>query len=225
MRIVAISDIHGHTGGLQALQSELAAADLLIAAGDITHFGGAPEAAEVLDALLALAPRTVAVTGTCDPPAVGAYLEERGVGLDGRLRELDGVAFFGLGGSLPCPGPTPNEYTEEDYERILNGATSALPLVLVSHQPPYDTKLDMISTGLHVGSKSVRAFIEERRPAVCICGHIHEAYGVDRLGSTVIVNPGPFQLGGFACCDLSAGRAEITLKKISSRSARLRNPS
>lgn len=215
MKIVAISDIHGHTGRVNALAADCAGADLLIAAGDLTHFGGRREASEVVEALCTLAPRLAAITGNCDSAGVADYLTERGIGLDGTLRVFDGIAFFGLGGSLPCPGKTPNEHSEEEYAEMLKDAKTQLPLVLISHQPPYDTNLDMISTGLHVGSRSVRAFIEERQPAICICGHIHESCGVDRIGATRLVNPGPLQLGGFACCRVSAEGAEIRLKKIS----------
>lgn len=215
MKIIVISDIHGHTGRISALEPELVDADVLIAAGDLTHFGGARQAHEVVEALTKIAPRVIAITGNCDNPVVRESLREWGVGLDGREVVIGGIRFVGLGGSLPCPGATPNEYSEEEYAAILDCAgVGAEPLVLISHQPPYDTKIDMIPTGLHVGSKSVREFIELRQPLLCISGHIHEACGIDAIGPTRLVNPGAFQGGGFACCEITDGKVEITLKKI-----------
>jgi len=66
---------------------------------------------------------------------------------------------------------------------------------MVSHAPPYGTKVDMTGSGLNVGSRSVRKFIESHRPDLVICGHIHEARGHDRVGDTVVINTGPLHKG------------------------------
>ena len=65
------------------------------------------------------------------------------------------------------------------------------PLILICHAPPYGTALDQIKPGLHAGSQSVRAFIEQHQPAHFFCGHIHEAEGVAiQMGSTHAMNVG-----------------------------------
>ncbi len=76
-------------------------------------------------------------------------------------------------------------------------ATPLRGAVLVSHSPPRDTHCDVTSTGLHVGSRALRAFVERQQPAVVLSGHIHESPRVsssyhDRIGSTPVVNPGQF---------------------------------
>ena len=38
-------------------------------------------------------------------------------------------------------------------------------------------------------------------------GHIHESQGVDTIGKTVIVNPGPFMTGNYAEVELEEGKA------------------
>lgn len=53
--------------------------------------------------------------------------------------------------------------------------------VYVFHAPPFGTKLDMISSNVHVGSKSIRKFIEKNKPLLTLHGHIHET--VDVSGS------------------------------------------
>jgi Icc-related predicted phosphoesterase len=97
----------------------------------------------------------------------------------------------GLCGSLPCPGKTPHEYSEEEYEALLEmiHVPAGKLLIMVSHQPPAGTLNDQVSPGVHVGSKSVRHFIEKHRPLVCFTGHIHEGIAIDHI-VTVIVNPG-----------------------------------
>jgi uncharacterized protein len=69
--------------------------------------------------------------------------------------------------------------------------------VMVMHSPPRDTHCDVISTRAHVGSRALRAFVEQHQPPLVLCGHIHESARVtgshhDRIGRTLIVNPGQF---------------------------------
>ena len=51
----------------------------------------------------------------------------------------------------------------------------------MSH-PPKDTAIDVIRSGLHVGSSVVRDFIVQYKPDVCISGHIHESRARDKVG-------------------------------------------
>ena len=83
----------------------------------------------------------------------------------------------------------------EALERELPEADSGEPLICVFHGPPYGTALDQIARGVHVGSRESRRFLERRRPALGLHGHIHESPTVsgrfaERLGPTVCVNAG-----------------------------------
>ena len=65
----------------------------------------------------------------------------------------------------------------------------------VIHAPPYNTKLDVIADGSHVGSHSVREFIEKEQPLLALHGHIHESPKMsgswkDKIGNTVCINVG-----------------------------------
>jgi len=67
--------------------------------------------------------------------------------------------------------------------------------IYVCHTPPYNTPLDGMPRGRHVGSKALRAFIEQHAPLLTLHGHIHESpeisghYAV-QLGATWSINPG-----------------------------------
>jgi Icc-related predicted phosphoesterase len=81
-------------------------------------------------------------------------------------------------------------------EEIAQGG-SATETILVMHSPPRGTHCDQIATRAHVGSRALRAFIEVHQPPLVLCGHIHESPRVsgsyrDRIGRTVVVNPGQF---------------------------------
>jgi Icc-related predicted phosphoesterase len=67
--------------------------------------------------------------------------------------------------------------------------------IYVCHSPPADTPLDQMPRGRHVGSKALRAFIEQHAPPLTLHGHIHESPAMSghyaaRLGSTWSINPG-----------------------------------
>jgi Icc-related predicted phosphoesterase len=103
--------------------------------------------------------------------------------------------FFGIGGCNKTPFHTPQEYTDDEMRDFLKNfrqKSESSKQVLVTHAPPHKTKLDKIFLGLHVGSKVIREFIDNFQPDLAVCGHIHEARGVDHIGKTLIINPGPF---------------------------------
>jgi len=67
--------------------------------------------------------------------------------------------------------------------------------IYVCHTPPFNTPLDVMPRGRHVGSKALRAFIEQHAPPLTLHGHIHESPELSgryaaQLGSTWTINPG-----------------------------------
>lgn len=87
-----------------------------------------------------------------------------------------------------------NGTIEEDLRKLSN-LSNPKKTVYVVHAPPFNTKLDMVSAGRHVGSKSVRKFIEKEQPQLALHGHIHESPKMsgswhDEIGKTVCINVG-----------------------------------
>lgn len=218
MIVVGLTDIHGDVDAVNRMATILQLADLVVLAGDLTLFGRRHAAAEILGAVAKHCPFVLAVHGNCDYPEVDDYLAEKGVSLHGRSQIIHGATFFGVGGSLPCLGHTPNELDESELKRFLaqgaDGIDAGLPSVLVSHQPPIDTKLDLANGGAHVGSSSVRACVEAVQPLVCFTGHIHEARGIDSLGRTQLVNPGPAGDGHYAYAVLDGALEELEIRSF-----------
>jgi Icc-related predicted phosphoesterase len=79
----------------------------------------------------------------------------------------------------------------------------------VTHSPPWGTRLDRLYNGTPVGSRAIRAFIERHRPPLTLHGHVHESPGVDRIGTTVSVNPGD-SLGGLRAVRVELGDLSVT---------------
>ena len=220
MNLLAFTDIHGAYGNFAAIKSELGAADLIILAGDITHFGHGAEIRELLPRINPDNKAFYGVHGNCDYPDVLDQLEEQGISLHQRVQYENNLVLIGLGGSLPCPGRTPSEYSEKQYRETIE----SLPeidradkiLVLVSHQPPYGTRNDVVMSGQHVGSRVIRDFVEELQPDLCITGHIHEGRGTDQIGPTKIVNPGPMRNGYYLAADINKVHINFELRSMKS---------
>lgn len=219
MDILAISDIHGDVNRLQKMSEQIAAADLVLLVGDITNFGGEQEIIEILKLVQSNNFNILAVPGNCDFPPVAAHLDKLGINIEASHQVVDGIGFVGLGASLYSPSrSTPNEVSEQELADNLDRAVSDLPpdipFVLVSHQPPRETAADKVTEGMHVGSHSVRRFLEAHQPLVCFTGHIHEGSGIDAIGETQVVNPGPFFRGHYAVARINGGLEILEIRKV-----------
>ena len=208
MRILVASDIHGSRTAAKMIRDRIAKhrPHVFVAAGDLTNFGPVGFARELL---AGLAVPTLAVPGNCDPRGIVPVLGELGVNLHGRKTSVMGRTFVGIGGSNPTPFGTPFELTEGE---ILAAVRPLMQpgTVLVSHPPPRGY-VDVVGSGAHVGSTSIRAIVEEFQPPLVLCGHIHEARGIAHHGATTIVNAGPANQGHSAIIDLDGDSARVEL--------------
>ncbi len=207
MKIFAISDIHGATRSIEKAAHLIREADAVVISGDITHTKTRTEAKDVLACLEQYSKRILAVHGNWDREEVKDFLEEKGFSLHGRGRILDGTGFFGIGGSSPTPIPTATVYSEEEIARILQSGyeqvRQASRLVLISHAPPRSVR-DRSFIGLRGGSHSVKSFLATHPVGLCLCGHIHEAHGIERFQNTLVVNTGSFKKGRYATIEIDA---------------------
>ena len=127
---------------------------------------------------------------------------------EGRIVDLgEGFTMASTGWSNPTPWKTHREAEESDlYARL----TALIPAdadcshwIFNLHAPPRGTGLDdapeldenlfVKNAGqsvVPVGSSAVHRIIEEKAPLLSLHGHIHEAKGVARIGTTLCINPG-----------------------------------
>lgn len=208
MKIIAITDIHGKYATAAAIiRSERP--DAVIVGGDLTTVGTMKEASDALSLFRAECPELLVVAGNMDLPEHDDMFFQMGVSINGRGRTIGDVGFFGVSGAPHSKLKTPYEIAEE---RILALARAgyqevkkARVKVFVPHAPPYGTKLDIIRAGYHVGSTAVRDFVEEHPVDLVVCGHIHEARGLDSIDRTRIVNCGQAGHGHYAVIDIADG--------------------
>jgi Icc-related predicted phosphoesterase len=97
------------------------------------------------------------------------------------------------------------------------------PFVFVSHCPPFDTPLDMLSNGAHVGSIAIRRFVEtwgrRNKLVASLHGHIHESPRVSKRSHTLInnvlsINPGQEREFQYAVLDLPDGAGTEGIRLI-----------
>jgi Icc-related predicted phosphoesterase len=228
MKFLVISDMHGNTDVLEKLDKEFKDCDGVLFAGDFAKFGHPETGTPALEALCRKHDLMYAVIGNCDEPDFLSEIERKDISIQGALVFHDGLAFAGSGGGTVHDGDTPNERTEEDLLQDLsvvvhaNSDMDAGPvqnLILILHNPPKDTCCDQVAPGVHVGSALFRKFIEDYKPLAVITGHIHEGIGIDHIGDSVVINPGPLMNGNYAVMEVEpSGRTwkvvSTVLKKV-----------
>lgn len=208
MKILAVTDFHGDSEAFRktARKAKESEANVVLICGDITHFGSIEEARELLEGFANIKPAVLFIPGNCDPPSLTENLGSLEC-IHGRCRQVSNINFFGVGGSSPSPFDTPFELTEMDIAELLKqgfkDCNKNMKNVLVSHSPPRNTLVDITFERHHVGSTSVRAFIEKVKPSLVVCGHIHESAGIDEINGSILVNPGPARHGYCAFISLT----------------------
>jgi uncharacterized protein len=191
VKLLAFSDLHRDLGQAATLVEMSAAADAVIGAGDFASVHEGLE--EAIDTLAAIEKPTVLVPGnneTDDALRAAASEWSAATVLHGSGTTIDGVEFYGLGAGVPV---TPWEWSfdldDEAAAEMLAGCPRGAVLVL--HSPPQG-HCDTNGGGDHFGSPALLAAIEQKRPRLAVCGHIHESWGCEsRIGETPLRNLGP----------------------------------
>ncbi len=217
MRLLAVSDFHGKPESKLNLSKcvERGDFDVLVIIGDLTQFGPISAGEEVLEPVRGLKVPVLCIPGNCDPKSIVEVLEKWGINLHGKRIKLGEWVFLGLGGSNITPFNTPFEFTENEiWENLSSLWKEDQRAVVVTHAPPFNSSVDLCKGGAHAGSKSVRRFIEEKKPILNLCAHIHEARGVERIGETLVVNPGPLFEGYAAHVVLEGREARAELLQL-----------
>lgn len=193
MRIVCLSDTHGHHKRVTVPDG-----DLLVHCGDSTRRGAEPEIRS-FDRWLAALPHRhkVVISGNHDfgferDPAArtwitgAVYLQDEGIEVGG-LRIWGSPwqpRFFDWAFNMDRGAPI-----RAIWDRIPAGTD-----ILLTHGPPHGI-LDRTRHGEQVGCEELLLAVERIRPRLHVFGHIHEDAGQAERGGTRFVNA--------AICDLT----------------------
>jgi uncharacterized protein len=191
VRILAFSDLHRDLAQGAQLVEMSAEADVVIGAGDFASVHEGLE--ETIGALAAIETPTVLVPGnneTVDALREAAAGWSAATVLHGEGTTIEGAEFFGLGAGIPVtPWDWSFDLDDETATQMLSGCPEEAVLVL--HSPPKD-HCDSAGAGGNFGSPALLRAIEEKRPQLAVCGHIHESWGCEsQIGPTPVRNLGP----------------------------------
>ena len=199
MKILVMGDIHGQCQNIfKYLQKNRV--DLIILTGDITHFGPEKLGEEILNEICIFDILTLAIPGNCDQTYIYGEIESsNAINIHNKSVIMKNMGICGFGGSNTTPFNTPLEFAEiqiySQLEKLMNEIENEEIRILVTHAPPYNTKADVLPSGEHAGSESIKQIIEEFQPTLNLCGHIHESKTIDKIGNTIIINPGESSQG------------------------------
>lgn len=191
MKILAFSDLHRDLEQGAKLVEMSAEADVVIGAGDFASVHEGLE--ETIGVLAGIEAPTVLVPGnneTADALRRAAEGWSAATVLHGEGTAIDGTAFYGLGAGIPV---TPWDWSFDLDDEAATEMLAACPggAVLVLHSPPKD-HCDSAGGNGNFGSPALLRAIEDKRPRLAVCGHIHESWGCEStIGETPVRNLGP----------------------------------
>jgi hypothetical protein len=214
LNIIVIADVHSSREAYEKTvqKAKEAQVDAICVCGDLTHFGTVKEAKEYLLILTQSQAPVFFVPGNLDPPDITNAKAEGATCIHATCRNVKDYSFIGLG-ALHRAFEVPEDKILQWLQKGSSECQQKAHTVIVSHVPPKDTKVDVAFIGGHAGSRNFSRFIIDTKPVAVFCGHIHEGRGIDHIGNTVIVNPGPARRGYYALVKLD-GNVNVELNRF-----------
>ena len=194
LKILAAGDIHGDIllAKRLAQKAEDESVDLIVLCGDITRFDESTE--NLIGPFKEKNEKILIIPGNHEPLATVDFLAElyKIKNLHGYSVRYKDVGIFGAGGCSevgPYSKMTNQEMTtllEKGFDKI-----KYLPKkIMVTHEHPSDSKMEKFTT-FFPGSSSIRSAIDQFKPDIMLCSHVHEAEGIEEMiGTTKVINVG-----------------------------------
>lgn len=190
MKILAFVDLHGSITTLRRIVKRAKKPDIsiIVNAGDYTLFG--EKHLFIIRELNKIKKPVLIIHGNHESEKEARRLckpLKNCIFIHNKLFKKNNYIFFGWGdGGFSL--------IDRDFEKAAKKFKKQFKnkkLILVTHAPPYKTKVDEILKE-HAGNKSIRNFIIKNNPILAVTGHIHENAGrKDKIRKTTIINPGP----------------------------------
>ena len=193
MKILASGDLHGDRKLTERLaeKAEKENVDLVILAGDISHFDARTE--NMIGPFLKRGKKVLFVPGNHETLATADFLAEvygpEAKNLHGYSVLHKGVGIFGCGGATI--GPNLRLEEDEIFELLQKGfkyVKDSKKKIMVTHVHPAESIIERM-TEFFRGSTSVRKAIDKFKPDILLCAHVHEAAGIEeKIGNTRVIN-------------------------------------
>jgi len=192
MKILISADIHGRKKAVDEIKIRVKKEkiDLVICAGDMSVFERDIEL--ILEDLNSMGVPVLLIPGNHENIQKLFEISEKFenlIDIHEATYQVGDYVFVGFGN----PGFALIDRDFEKFVAKLGNTLKGKKVILVTHGPPYNTKLDYLD-GEHVGCTSIRKFIEQNDNIIlAVSGHLHENFGVeDKIGKIKVINPGPY---------------------------------
>jgi len=163
--------------------------DVIICAGDISLFENHID--ELLKRISKIGKKILVIPGNHETGSVLRKIcshHESLIYIEKKAIKIGDCMFVGFSGE----GFLRRDTEMEKFIKKIKPKIKGKKTVLVTHAPPYKTKLDKIGRE-HCGNRTITNFIKANKNIVLeICGHIHENAGKeDKINKAKLINPGP----------------------------------
>jgi len=190
MKILAFTDVHGNKHTAKQLVKKSGNADIMVCSGDISYFGGGVEV--VLKELEKAKKTLLVINGNHEIEEPFKKLCKKFkyvVFMHKASYEIGDLVFFGFGGGGFSQREPEFEKSSKEFMKTVDKNKK---VVVITHAPPFNTKLDYLGFAGHRGNASLIEFIDKYQPAISISGHFHETFGkMQYFRKTLMINPGP----------------------------------
>lgn len=192
MRILAAGDIHGDTNLAEKLahRAEDENVDLVILCGDITRFDSSTS--NLIGPFVKRKMKVLFVPGNHESFATADFLAEvYGIkNIHGYSVKYGDVGLFGCGGANIGVGQLEEKEIFQLLKQGFDKIRTLKKKIMVTHVHPSETKMEQF-TEFFPGSEGVKRAIDEFKPDLLLCSHVHEAEGIEeKVGNTKVVNVG-----------------------------------
>lgn len=192
MKILAFGDIHGDSRLAEKLaeKAEKENVDLVVLCGDITYMDEHPT--NLLGPFVKRNKKVVLVPGNHESVATADFLAQMyGVkNLHGYSVSSGDVGLFGCGGANIGINQIEDKEVLSLLRKSYKGIQNSKTKIMVTHVHPSGSTMEKFSK-LVPGSDGVRKALDELKPDILLCSHVHEAEGLEeKIGKTRVINVG-----------------------------------
>ncbi|MAG47932.1 hypothetical protein CL617_04965 [archaeon] len=192
MKILAASDIHGDLSLVKKLaeKADKENVDLIVLCGDLTHFEQSTEG--IIGPFAKLNKKVILIPGNHESVATADFLADLygALNLHGYSYKLSDIGLFGCGSANIGPFQISENEIFDSLKKSYKYIKDSKKKIMVTHVHPKGSAMEKLSDFIP-GSNAVTKAINQFKPDLLLCGHVHEAAGIEeKINNTLVMNVG-----------------------------------